>query len=429
MDEIAARSKEYEFLAISRDPLFASQITATEIVKKYIRDNGLIVYGGTAIDYALRLHGDKIYSDDMQAIPDLDFFSSNHVEDSYNIADLLFNAGFDKARAIYALHIETQRVDLKDNHWMADITYRPADVLRSLPTIEYDGMKIIHPDYQRLDLHSSLSFPYDNPPKEVIFARWSKDIKRFNLLDKYYPISPRVPKQTKTNVVHLPKMLLDKCMPVDFMAYAAICRIILDSGKSLPDEALKLSFKITSDSIVYEEPRISSLVSQRPESACSYLGLNDIKGYYPYINIIPQYYEGTFDSSLIRVYSSEHRLLSFVTVTIDGARMRLPCVQYLLMQLLSKWFKYRDEIYRDAYASLLLMVKNVDHPVLGLSTKVFGSDNISLSKSIALNMLEVELDGVEPLYKPVNYRAEKRTHPPFDITKMLYAHESGGLMK
>lgn len=431
MDDIVAKSKEYEYLAISRDPLFESQIKATEIVKKYIRDNGLIVYGGTAIDYALRLHGDKIYSDDMQAVPDLDFFSSNHVEDSYKLADLLFAAGFSQARAIYALHIETQKVDLKDNHWMADITYRPAEVLRNLPTIDYDGMKIIHPDYQRLDIHSSLSFPYDDPPKEVIFARWSKDIKRFNMLDKYYPIEPKVSKTFKSESVSIPKMVFDKCMPVDFMAYAAICRTLLDAGESLPKEALKLNFKAVSNAIVYDEPKTTSFVSQRPESACKYLELTNIKHYHPYVNIIPEHFEGKFSSPAatpVNIYSSEHRLLSHVTTTIDSVRIRLPCVQYILMQFLSKWFKYRDELYRDAYASLLLMVKNSTHPVLCLSVKVFGSDNISLSKTIAMNMLRVELDGAEPIYKPMNYRAEKQNHPEFDITKMLYAHESGELV-
>ena len=54
--------------------------------------------------------------------------------------------------------------------------------------LNYKGFRILHPDIQRLDLHKAFCFPFNNPPMEDIFNRWEKDIYRFNLYEKYYPI-------------------------------------------------------------------------------------------------------------------------------------------------------------------------------------------------------------------------------------------------
>ena len=145
MESVFERSKEFEFLVTSYDPVFEDLIEAIEVVKKFIIDHKLIIYGGSAIDYALRLKGDKIYPDDLLKVPDLDMYSPNNVEHSYQLADIFYKMGYKEARAINALHMETMRVDLVDNHFIADITYRPPELFETLPYLEYKGMRIIHP--------------------------------------------------------------------------------------------------------------------------------------------------------------------------------------------------------------------------------------------------------------------------------------------
>lgn len=428
MDEILAKSKAYEHVKVTHDPVYEDQIIATEIVKKFIRDRGLILYGGTAIDYALRLHGDCIYPDTMLAVPDLDFFSPNHVQDSYDLADLLYEAGYTEARAIYALHIETQRVDLKSNHWMADITYRPKEIFDILPIIEFEGMKVIHPDYQRLDLHSSLCFPYDGPPREVIFNRWSKDIKRFNLLDKYYPINCSVP-TLRLKKSTIPFSFTHKCLLGGFAAYAVICTVLKRAGYTNND--LDLSIDV-SDDISFDDPNDTiELVSHNLESAITYTNMDNVKMYHPYINITPKYATGLFNGAKISIYSIEDRLLSYKSVTLDGRKFRIVSAQYLLMQLLSTALRYNSSLHKYAYISLLNMIKNTPsnvndtNDITSLSVNVFGSHNSSLSKIIAINMLDHELKTKPLLYKPTNYKAEKKTHPQFDIKSMLYYEETG----
>ena len=122
MEQIIDNSREYEHVAIEHDPMFQHVVTATARVKEFIRETGAILYGGSAIDFALRLKGDKIYPDDMLIVADLDFFSTNSVEDAYKLTDILYNMGFEEARAINAVHIGTMRVDIGDNHFIADIS-------------------------------------------------------------------------------------------------------------------------------------------------------------------------------------------------------------------------------------------------------------------------------------------------------------------
>lgn len=250
LDAVMARSKEFQFLVSTHDPVYEDIQHAIDIVKDFIVRHRLIIYGGTAIDYALRLRGDKIYPDDMLKIPDLDFYSPQNVEHAYTLADALYHAGFTSARVINAMHIKTMRVDVVDGHFIADMTYIPPAVFATLPYIEYEGMRCIHPDFQRADLHSSLSFPYDNAPREVIFDRWQKDIKRFNKLNALYPVGAdatttapvRAIKQTE---VTLP-LTMRRFVFCGFLAYAVLYREFA--------RLLKLDNQLTRAGVPAEQP-------------------------------------------------------------------------------------------------------------------------------------------------------------------------------
>ena len=207
MDLVTAEEGEFENIALMHDPTYVGIEQLIEALIEFIRKHKLIIYGGLAIDYALRLHGDKIYPDALLQV-DYDFLSPNHIEHSYDLADMFYamvreSHGENKAsgvRAINATYVKTMHVDIRDNHFLADVTYCPAGIFNVLPTLTYNGIRIIHPDMQRVDIHSSLAFPYDSPPTEVIFARWKKDIKRFHLLAKYYPLHCELPAEALPSI-------------------------------------------------------------------------------------------------------------------------------------------------------------------------------------------------------------------------------------
>lgn len=177
--------KEYENIILRNDKFTEDTTIALGLVKKYVCNNKLLIVGGMAIDFALRLKGSKLYEDDV--LPDYDFYSPNYNTDAYKIAEKLKKAGLENISVINANHISTMRVRVNYTV-VADVTYMPKNIFDNLPFLIYRGIHLIHPHFQLIDQHRSLSYPYENPPWEVITHRWKKDAIRYDLLYKYYPL-------------------------------------------------------------------------------------------------------------------------------------------------------------------------------------------------------------------------------------------------
>ena len=183
---------DYESLLIKHDPIEPILVQAFDIALKFVRERQLILTGGTAMDYALRLQGDKIYSDHRLVFPDIDAYSPTHVEDSYDLAELLTPLVMDideefQVDAIRAMHITTMRVRL---HYQSivEFSYVPKNIYDVMPTLMYNGLRIIGPNWQKMNQHLALSFPLIGAPKEVIFHRGVKDVERFSMLTHQYPM-------------------------------------------------------------------------------------------------------------------------------------------------------------------------------------------------------------------------------------------------
>ena len=161
--------------------------TLSEIVRSFIISRKMIVVGGTSIDYALKLKGDKgIYHNDK--LPDFDVLSSNSVIDAYELTELLCKKGYKNLSCIKALHKSTMKVRYNFVE-LADITYCPTHIFESLETLKYKEVTSVHPHFQYLDIHRALSIPFENPHRPVILARWINDAKRYNMLYEHYPIT------------------------------------------------------------------------------------------------------------------------------------------------------------------------------------------------------------------------------------------------
>lgn len=162
---------------------------ALDMVRQFIMDEKLIIKGGMAIDYALKLKGKSIYDDNQ--IPDYDFLTPTPAEHAYKLSQILCREKFPNVSCIPALYVTTMRVKV-DFEPVADLDYCPKIIYDKIPTIDFNGLRIIHPHYQIMDMHISLSIPYKYPGMETIFFRWKKDMKRYDLLYEEYPIIPYI---------------------------------------------------------------------------------------------------------------------------------------------------------------------------------------------------------------------------------------------
>ena len=158
---------------------------ALRIVKQFIIDKRLILVGGMAIDFALKLNGDSIYTEGQ--LPDYDFYSPTHIEHAYELSQILCKKKFTNVSCIQALHLTTMKVRV-NFEVVADITYCPSSIFKKIPYLKYADIKLVHPHYQMIDQHNAISIPFENPGREVIFHRWKKDMIRYDKLYKYYPV-------------------------------------------------------------------------------------------------------------------------------------------------------------------------------------------------------------------------------------------------
>lgn len=364
------KTEVYEEISARADPMYANVLRATETVKAFIANRGCVIYGGTAIDYALRLRGSMIYDDSKLAVPDLDFYSRQSAEDAYDLAEILYNDGHEEARARPAVHSTTMRVDAGQNHWVADVSYMPPALLEMIPTVTYTGMQCVHPDFQRIDLHSSLTFPYDNAPAEVIFARWGKDVQRLRLLDEIYPIAP------PPAAVVLPRPTTRPKLPNPLGGWGAYSVLIAASiaGGAVIDGKTELpaAFHVTSNAYSWSTPigRGSEYWSDKINA--THAG---------WASFAPPREERTDGVTLL---SSEDRLLSVVHVPIGGEDVLSVCVNGVLMYMLGEWFIHKSVEALVAYRTLWRVADETDLPFLKLSAEVYGSRNINTAQQIAI---------------------------------------------
>lgn len=191
--------KIFEYITFQHDSNKDIMLEALNIVRDFIIANNLVITGGMAVDFALKLKGEKLYDD--STLPDYDFFSPEHHNHAYELGQILCrklkypNGDSPNISVIDALHITTMRVRINYIS-VADITYLPPSIFESLNKLTYNistenGNKPIlfrHPHIQMIDQHRALTLPYENTPREVILHRWKKDMKRFDLLYKHYPV-------------------------------------------------------------------------------------------------------------------------------------------------------------------------------------------------------------------------------------------------
>ncbi len=155
-----------------------------DTVAGYVRDNGLLVVGGMAIDFALRLKGEQLYGDN--AVPDYDVVDNDNIKHANAVGELLCNMGVSDVAIVPAIHKTTVRVQAL-GYTVFDVTFVPKFLYDKIPSKTIDGFRFIDPVYQKIDQFTSLALLWDiTGPSFNILNRFKKDIKRKEMLNRHY---------------------------------------------------------------------------------------------------------------------------------------------------------------------------------------------------------------------------------------------------
>jgi hypothetical protein len=154
----------------------------------FIRENGCILSGGMAIDFALRLKNEALYQHG--TLPDFDPWSDAHLAMTENLARILCNANIKDVTVSNATHISTRVVSVGIDR-ICEMTYIPTNIYNRVPTLDYNGLRIRHPHHQMCDMMFSLSRPLTEYPRENYMARLNKDAERLKKFLTHYPFDIR----------------------------------------------------------------------------------------------------------------------------------------------------------------------------------------------------------------------------------------------
>jgi len=400
---------------------------ALKIVRKYISERRRIIYGGLAIDYALRLKDSSLYP--KTELPDYDIYSPDNVNDAYNVVELLTDSGFENVSTSHRMHVQTMGVRINYVN-VLDISFVCPDIYDQLPTLVYDDVLIIHPNFQRIDMHLALSFPFVNPPRESIFNRWDKDTKRLGLYDKYYPIKQSKPDIEFTHIdISVP--LIESVAINGFLAYLIIASSpFLDIKQSqknytitITDNVAHIKYRAPSNmkKLVVSTPYPTEFIEAYEES---------LDSQHSYMGVKPE----TLSNAQIEIYNVENQLLSVTRRDFDGKSIKVASMNYVAAYFLINYQITHDSSFLYWYQSLLDISRRAhrvyqkisttpsssfENLVLSapffLSVQTIGSVNISEAHQMYIKQIEHDLGMIVDMHAPPPYSSNAE-RPTFNYT-------------
>lgn len=165
--------------------LIKNQKAIISIIESYVKEHQLIVYGGNAQNLAIKKIDPKGVFYDDKDVHDYDVYSFDPKNDAINLTKQIFKEGFKNILAIEAIHVETYSIKYYGTP-LCDFSYMPKYIFDNLPILSVDGFKIVNPYLAYIDFMRMF-----NDPLTSSSFRWSKNFERFNMMQKYYPLTSK----------------------------------------------------------------------------------------------------------------------------------------------------------------------------------------------------------------------------------------------
>lgn len=337
IEEIIELSKLYKTISEFKIQGVKEVKEALIYVAEYIVKKRRILYGGMAIDLALKSVGHiGIYKKDV--MPDYDFYSPMNLFDSIELAGIL-NQKFHDIGSINGLHPTTRRVRINKVNYIADISYYPEPYYSNIPIL-FHQFYIVSPHFQRIDLHRSICYLYEGAPaREAFKNRLNKDIMRLNLLETHIPIE---------GITIDAKPIKGAYMLCNFGRGP----VKFDIKKYTGDVCYAgiIAYKICRE-LIYDEPADLTELED-----CAEIFMNDI----PQADI---YYEKTVDIYPEAGYAAGHLLFYNYGELVAAVRTKygwIVNIHHLCYTFLFKYFMLCNPRYLELYLECVKMMKEAE---------------------------------------------------------------------
>jgi hypothetical protein len=157
--------------------------TIVEIMERFLRAKGRVVYGGAAIN--AHLSPSRKFYDPNLYLPDYDFMTPDPLQDCADLIVEFHKEGFTEVEAKFGIHEGTYKIYVEFRS-AADITFLPLDlyerIVEDSATIE--GIHYASVNFLRMNMYLELSRPAG------MVSRWEKIYERLLLLNEEHPLRP-----------------------------------------------------------------------------------------------------------------------------------------------------------------------------------------------------------------------------------------------
>jgi RNAse (barnase) inhibitor barstar len=256
--------------------------------------------------------------------------------------------------------------------FVADFGYIPPNIYDKIPTLNYKDFRITHPDFLRMDIHFVFSYPYKDFTMENIFHRWKKDIKRLNLLEKYYPIEYDGYFDILKSSHKLPFPIInnDNIAINGFAVYSLLLKFLesLDSKDYKYFKDFK-EFKILDDSsLVFNSP-IHSLDLITSIDVEDLLINVQLKKYRPFLDVSHEIYKSNTEEYDVSITCNKTELTSVSKIYLSNYEISkeetdsyilIANPHNLLLWFLINAFKTQNNLYKQFYGYTMKLLKNAE---------------------------------------------------------------------
>ena len=190
IDSMVQESKKEKIITKSKE-----MEKAFVIIRKFIIDNNLIMYGGLALNELLP-DNLKFYTKD--DVPDYDFYSPSGMTHAVNLANLLYMAGYNYVEVNSAIHENTFRVSVNFTV-VADITNLSQAFFKNLfaiSKVEKHHYKFVKNDMLMTPINLLKFELYRELAEPNSLFRWRKIYSRMILFCSYH----KLPENTGLNL-------------------------------------------------------------------------------------------------------------------------------------------------------------------------------------------------------------------------------------
>jgi hypothetical protein len=173
---------------INNEPTFDEISKVYDVILKFIIKKKKIIYGGYAQNLLIKEKNpeDVFYKEYKNIymycsdIADLEFYSSNPLEDVIELCDELYKNNFKYIESKEGIHAETYKIFVNFIGY-CDISYISDNIYNNIPTIKINNIICAHPNFMMIDSYRVFNDPMTS------YWRLEKSFIRFNKIIKYYP--------------------------------------------------------------------------------------------------------------------------------------------------------------------------------------------------------------------------------------------------